>query len=126
VVYTPVAPSALICPVPGWLAEALRPRPAPEREHQAGYPASMYGALRGLVGFVLGGTPGVDRNDRLFWAACRAAGMVAARKVDPAMAEAVLVEAALRAGLRGGEPEARRTVASGLRADTRRPESGGM
>jgi hypothetical protein len=52
--------------------------------------------------------------------------MVAARKVDPAMAEAVLVEAALRAGLRGGEPEARRTVASGLRADTRRPESGGM
>ncbi len=124
-VYTPVTSSALICPVPGWLAEVLRPRPAPERGHGAGYPASMYRALRGLVGFVLGGTPGVDRNDRLFWAACRAAGMVAAGKVDPATAEAVLVEAALRAGLRGGEPEARRTVASGLRASTRRPEGGG-
>ena len=78
-------------------------------------PASTYGALRGLVRVVLNGTPGVDRNDRLYWASCRAAEMVLAGEIDQAAAERLLVDAAIRAGLHGGEPEARRTVASGLR-----------
>jgi hypothetical protein len=122
VLYTPVDSAAPIIPVPGWLAEVLRPAPA--AAHAPRGPVSTFGVLRGLVGFVLGGTPGVDRNDRLFWAACRAAGMVAEGRVDQVTAEAVLVEAALRAGLRGGEPEARRTVASGLRAGARLPDGG--
>ncbi len=118
-VYRPMDPAAPILPVPAWLADACsapaqaRP-PAPPGPRLRG-PAPVFEALSGLVRFVLGGTPGVDRNDRLYWAACRAAEMVAAGLVDPAVAEAVLVDAALKAGLHGGEPEARRTVASGMR-----------
>jgi hypothetical protein len=41
--------------------------------------------------------------------------LVAAGLIDQGTAEAVLVDAALKAGLHGGEPEARRTVASGIR-----------
>ena len=42
----------------------------------------MFTALHGLVRFVLGGVPGRDRNNRLYWAACRAAEMVAAGLVN--------------------------------------------
>ena len=62
-----------------------------------------------------------NRNDGLFWAACRAheAGLLD----DPAAAEE-LVAAALRSGLRGGEREARRTIESarGKREPWRRPD----
>ncbi len=105
VVYTPADSSAPILPVPGWLAEALRPpvrQAAAARSHR---PASTYGTLCGLVRFVLGGTPGVDRNDRLFWASCRAAELVATGEIAQAAAERLLVDAALQAGLHGGEPE---------------------
>ena len=78
-------------------------------------PASVFPPLHGLVRFVLGGIPERDRNNRLYWAACRAAEMVTAGLVDQATAEAVLIDAALGAGLHGGEPEARRTIASGMR-----------
>jgi Bifunctional DNA primase/polymerase, N-terminal len=124
VVYTPVDPALPIQSVPGWLAEALRPVQPPEPSRAAGRPSSTFGTLRGLIRVVLEGVPGVDRNDRLFWASCRAAEMVEAGQVDQPTAEAVLIDAALRAGLRGGEPEARRTVASGLRAVTQ-PSRGG-
>lgn len=124
VVYTPADPSAPILPVPGWLAEALRPparQAAAARSHR---PASAYGTLCGLVRFVLGGTPGVDRNDRLFWASCRAAELVATGEIGQAAAERLLVDAALQAGLHGGEPEAVRTVTSGLRTSAPRPQAG--
>ncbi len=62
-----------------------------------------------------------NRNDGLFWAACRAheAGLLD----DPAAMDE-LVAAALRSGLRGGEPEARRTIASAQqqREPWRRPD----
>ncbi len=62
-----------------------------------------------------------NRNDGLFWAACRAheAGLLD----DPAAADE-LVAAALRSGLRGGEREARRTIASAQqqREPWRRPD----
>lgn len=74
-----------------------------------------YGRLRGLVALVLDAKPR-DRNGPLFWAACRAAELVADGQVERTTAEDLLVDAALRAGLRGGEAEARRTVASGLRS----------
>ena len=52
---------------------------------------------------------------RLYWAARRAAEMIAAGEVDRGTAEEALVAAALEAGLRGGEREARRTFASAMR-----------
>ncbi len=119
VYYTPVDPTAPILPVPEWLARACSAVPQiqpPTSCHPPRHPASTFTALHGLVRFILGGIPGRDRNNRLYWAACRAAEMVAADLVDQASAEAVLVDAALKAGLHGGEPEARRTVASGMRA----------
>jgi hypothetical protein len=112
VVYTPVDSSAPILPVSGWLAEALTPAaPAPSRATRLG---STFGALKGLVRVVLEATPDCDRNTRLYWSACRAGEMVTAGSVDEATVTAVLVDAATRIGL--PEAEARRTVASGMRA----------
>ena len=124
VVYTPADSAAPILPVPGWLTEALQAPAAPAAAARCRRPASAYGALCGLVRFVLGGTPGVDRNDRLYWASCRAAELVAAGDIGQAAAERLLVDAALQAGLHGGEPEALRTVASGLRTSAPRPQAG--
>ncbi len=106
--------------LPGWIADLLDPpagatRSAPRAGLATPAAGSAYGRLRGLVAFVLEGTPG-DRNGRLHWAACRGARLVAAGYYDRDTVERVLVEAALRAGLRGGEIEARRTIASGMRS----------
>lgn len=49
-------------------------------------------------------------------AAARAGELAAAGQADLGEAEELLVQAALDAGLRGGEREARATVRSGLRA----------
>jgi hypothetical protein len=111
VVYTPADSSAPILPVPGWLAEALRPAPRPEPG--ARRPVSTFSALKGLVRVVLEATPERDRNTRLFWSSCRAAELVSAGRVDEATATAVLVDAATRTGL--PETEARRTVQSAFR-----------
>jgi hypothetical protein len=99
-------------PLPGWLADLADPpeRPAPA----AGPPAvSMYGRLRSVVQIVLDSKPGT-RNGRLYWAARRAAEMIATGQLDRETAERVLLAAAIEAGLRGGESEARRTIESGL------------
>jgi hypothetical protein len=111
VVYTPADPSAPIKPVPGWLADALRPATRPESS--ARRPVSTFSALKGLVRVVLEATPECDRNTRLFWSSCRAAELVSAGRVDQATAAAVLIDAATRTGL--PEAEARRTVESGMR-----------
>lgn len=100
-------------PLPRWLADLADP---PRRERSAAVPAgpvSRYGRLRGIIEAVLASEPGT-RNGRLYWAACRAAEMVAGGQLDRATAERVLLDAAIEAGLRGGEHEARRTIASGL------------
>lgn len=100
--------------LPAWLAElAAPPRPAAPVVGPAAT-GSLYGRFRGVVEFVLTSEPRT-RNGRLYWAACRAAEMVSEGKIDAVTAECVLLEAALEAGLRGGESEARRTIASGLR-----------
>jgi hypothetical protein len=101
-------------PLPGWLARRLAPQPPTRTRRSA---SRMRGdapaRLHGLVKHVRG-TQNGDRNDPLFWAACRLGEMIAAGQCHQADAD-VLVHAALAAGLRGGEAEARRTVASGLR-----------
>jgi bifunctional DNA primase/polymerase-like protein len=108
--YVPVDSTAPILPVPGWLAEALRPPvPAPRRP---GRPVSTFSRLKSLVKFVLESEEG-ERNERLYWSSCRAAALVSAGQVDELTATAVLVDAAGRVGL--PEQEALRTVASGLK-----------
>ena len=111
-VYAPLDSSAPVLPVPGWLADALRPPEVPEQSRQRHRPVSTFGALKGLVRVVLEAGEG-DRNNSLYWSSCRAARLVSSGRVDAATATAVLIDAATRTGL--PEPEARRTIASGLR-----------
>lgn len=107
-----VARDEPVAPLPGWLADLAEPAtrapglPAPQL-------GAVYGRLRGVVETVLAAEPGT-RNGRLYWAACRGAEMVRAGQIDRGTAERVLLASALEAGLRGGESEARRTIASGL------------
>jgi hypothetical protein len=102
-----------VAALPGWLAELAEPSPAPRPIATPVAAGSLYGRLLGVVEAVLISEPGT-RNGRLYWAACRAAEMVAAGQIERATAERVLLDAAIEAGLRGGEREARRTIASGL------------
>lgn len=113
VAYMPADPTMPIQPVPGWLAEALRPAP-PAPSCGTSRPVSTIGALRGLVRVVLEATPERDRNTRLYWSSCRAGELVSAGRVDEATATGLLADAATRTGL--PEAEALRTIASGLRA----------
>jgi hypothetical protein len=122
VLYTPVDTAMPIQPVPGWLAEVLRPVQPPEPARSTWRPASTFGALRGLVRVVLDATPERDRNTRLYWSACRVAELISAGRVDEATATSVLVDAATRTGL--PEIEARRTIASGLRTGSLYPQAG--
>lgn len=103
-------------PVPSWLADLLDPPETVTRPVTSGHvPGEMYPRLRGLVETVLRSQPG-NRNAPLYWAACRAREMVEAGEIGQDTAEQVLVQAAVEAGLRGGESEARRTVTSGMRS----------
>lgn len=101
-------------PCPAWLARRLAPQPPPRPALGRATPAGGEGRLSRVLQVVRDGQPG-DRNGRLYWAACRAGELVAAGQAGAGDIEEALVGAALEAVLRGGEPEARRTVASGLR-----------
>ena len=93
---------------PAWLLDALVTRPAftPRRTRwrEASHPAA--GRARGLVAFVLDSRPG-DRNNRLFWAACRSAEDARDGRPD---ARGELLAAAVEAGL--DEREALATIRS--------------
>ena len=105
-------------PLPAWIADLLDPprcRGAAEPGPSAPLAGSVHARMRGLLSHVLDGQPH-DRNGRVYWAACRVSELVAAGLVDRTVAEEALVAAAVASGLQGGEPEARRTIASGLRA----------
>ena len=90
----------------------LDPQPTrrPGRERQRDDPSD----ITGLVEWVARREPG-DRNFALYWAAKQAAP---AGLLDDAAVER-FVDASLRSGLRGGEREARRTIASALRGAER-------
>jgi hypothetical protein len=109
-------PDEPVEPLPPWLlALIFPPPPVPvHREPLRPHVASMSARLRGVVQAVLDSDPGT-RNGRLHWAACRAAEMITEQVIDRDTAEALLLDAALESGLRGGEREARLTIASGLR-----------
>ena len=57
--------------------------------------------------------PESQRNSTLHWGACRLGEAIRKGEIGSSVAEALLVRAALRAGL--PEAEARRTIASGFR-----------
>jgi Bifunctional DNA primase/polymerase, N-terminal len=93
-------------PLPVWVTRMLTQRAAtPPRPHAV----TALGRLAGLVRTVEAAQPG-QRNDVLYWAACRAAE---ADGADRAAVTRALVAAALTAGL--DEREARRTIASAMR-----------
>ena len=96
-------------PLPPWLGYLL----APTVRRPAMRPASPGGhrRLAALCQFVEHAAEG-ERNQSLYWSACRAAEIVAAGQADAAVAGDALVSAAVAAGLPADE--ARRTVASGL------------
>lgn len=102
-------------PLPEWLAALARPdRAAPVPAGRDRGRGTASARLRGLVNTVRSGTPG-DRNGPLYWACRRAAEMIRVGEISREDAEEALVSASLEAGLRGGEPEARRTFASAMR-----------
>ena len=96
--------------LPAWLATlAAPPRPEP-RQHDRGShgPGAADARLRRLGGTVRAGKPG-DRTGPLVWAAHRLAEMIGAGEASEADAE-LLVQAAVEAGIHGGEGYARYQV----------------
>lgn len=99
-------------PVPEALLQLmLPPAPAvrPQRRPLPVQDGAGARALEGLVNVVLTAPEGT-RNDRLYWAACKAWAHVADGHIAASDVEAELVGAAVQVGL--GEGEAMRTVAS--------------
>jgi hypothetical protein len=106
----PVLSDAPLAAWPTWLAPPPKPAPARSYEPAGSRPAThIEAALGGLVRTIAGAPPG-ERNARLFWAACRAAELVANGELSKPHGEAVLIEAAGRAGL--DHLESSRTIAS--------------
>jgi hypothetical protein len=117
------------CPLallPDWLAHLLA-IPAPARPQSLARPAGgaltsvdryLAGALRSELDRIAAAPVGA-RNDTLNRAAFRLAQLTAAGHGHPDQLHAPLLDAALAVGLT--EPEAKATIASGLRAGTQHP-----
>ncbi|RPK93775.1 bifunctional DNA primase/polymerase [Streptomyces sp. ADI98-10] len=111
VVYELADPEQPPMELPAWLLTALQTTPARPADAAATGPApKVEGRLTPLVRFVLESTDG-ERNNRLYWAACRAFDQRAGE--GPAVAGALLA-AASHIGL--SEAEARQTITSAYRA----------
>jgi hypothetical protein len=105
----PVLRDAPPAPWPAWLRAQLMPLAQPVRPRIT-IPDRR--TLAGLVRLVAGAREG-DRNNVVFWAACRVGEMVASGLLDSETAVAMMAEAASRAGL--PRAEAARTARSGVR-----------
>ena len=107
--WLPVLQEAALAPWPAWL---LPVQPMASRRGSEPPRAPDDRQLAALVRFVAS-APVKHRNNRLFWAACRIAGMVVSRLLAKSEAEAAVVaRGECTAGL--SENEARKTVNSGL------------
>jgi hypothetical protein len=97
-------------PLPGWLARLITTRPE-DRQGAASSPVrGLPGSrINGLVEKVRASRPG-DRTGPLVWAAHRLREMAAAGQADPAGDGERLIQAAVDAGIRGGERYARQQV----------------
>lgn len=92
---------------PQWLP--THSKTVPRRHEQIRVPDDR--KVTALIRFVAL-APETQRNNRLYWAACRMARIVASGLMDAGIGEALLVSAAIHAGL--SESEARSTARSGL------------
>lgn len=105
--------------LPGWLADLADPPKAVRPVARGEALGPQYGRLRGVVEHLLNVGPGEgqQRNNRLYWAACRVGEMAAAGDVDAAAAEQILYRAAEENGhvANHGERATRATIASGMR-----------
>ncbi len=112
-----LADDCTLAMLPAWLRRLLTGQaalgPAP-----AGRPPSPGGhrRLAAICATVAQARVG-QRNASLYWGACRAAEVIAARQADAPTVTEALVAAATAAGL--PEQEARRTIASGLKGEDR-------
>jgi hypothetical protein len=99
---------------PAWLLDQLIQKPSlsPSRATFSAMPLDDR-KLAGLVRAVAGAAEG-ERNHVLFWASCRIGEAIRSGRIGEDFGTAVLEEAATRCGL--PVTEARRTIASGLRA----------
>jgi Bifunctional DNA primase/polymerase, N-terminal len=99
--------------LPDWATKLLLPRPPLPRPPFT--PDRRDGDIEPLARFVAGSPQG-ERNNRLYWAACRARELVARRVISEASAVRRLSEAAAAAGLVGPDaPGALRTILSALK-----------
>jgi hypothetical protein len=92
--------------MPIWMATMLNPPPRPMPAYA---PDARGGDVEPLARFVASATKG-ERNNRLYWAACRAAEMAARGLVSAHSAGRRLLAAAAAAGYVG--PEVARTINS--------------
>jgi hypothetical protein len=115
----PVVCDAPFAPWPHWLTKALKPKQQPVLKCSR---VVTPGAIAGLVRFVAGIREG-ERNVATYWAACRAGELVAQGLIDPGFAEALIVEAATRTGIKTAE--AKRTVLNGIAAGRKTLLTGG-
>lgn len=101
-------------PLPVWLLDALQaPAVVPVARPANSAVRQGSGGLVGLVRFVLASAQG-QRNERLYWAACRAFEHARKGQLEPRAVATALVDAAAHVGLT--EAEARSTVTSAYRS----------
>ncbi|MBZ9637935.1 bifunctional DNA primase/polymerase [Streptomyces sp. PSKA30] len=122
-----VTRNAPVAPLPGWLAELLRPAPLPPQTPitvaltgRGRRTAFLRSAINGEVERVTGSGPH-EHNNALFYASVALGQLVAGGELSEADVTGWLLTAALQVGQ--GEREARRTIASGLRTGARRPRT---
>ncbi|MFD8545782.1 bifunctional DNA primase/polymerase [Streptomyces sp. NPDC059649] len=118
---------APVAPLPDWLADLLRPAPLPPqrpvtvalaaRDRRSAF---LRSAVNGEVARVTGSGPN-EHNNSLYIASVALGQLVAGGELGEHEVTDWLLTAALSVGQ--GEREARRTIASGLRAGGRRPRT---
>jgi hypothetical protein len=106
----PVLLDAPLAPWPEWLLAGLRPKPRIVSSNAFTYQGGDRW-LRGLVRTVVSATEG-ERNQKLFWASCRAGRNVRDGRASEDFVTSVLLEAAAHAGL--SLREAQLTIRSGM------------
>lgn len=117
---------APVAPLPRWLAELLRPAPLPpQKPISVAIPYDRHGkwlraAVNGELERVTGSGP-KQHNNALYLASVALGQLVAGGELSEADVTEWLTTAALQVGQ--GEREARRTIASGLRAGAQRPRT---
>jgi putative DNA primase/helicase len=99
----------VLAPVPEWILDAFKPRPATEQNVSAPVVTSAAFARRKVNGIIrtIAGARNGERNMITFWGACRFAEMVQCGEISRNDAVALTIEAASRTGLTRSEAEGR-------------------